>query len=88
MLVLTQLVSFGWRACDGTDRGILDDLHIPLFVLLLRNLTPGWLVNVWRFLRERDHLNVHFLVVLTVGVERALHILILIINYGHWSFAI
>jgi len=88
VLILTQLVPFSWRACYGTDWGILDDLHIPLLVLLLRNLTPGWLVYVRRFLRELDHLDVHFLVVLSVGVERPLDILVFVIYYGHWNFSI
>lgn len=88
VLVLTQLVPFGRWACDGTDRGILDDFHIPLLVLLFRDLTPGRLVYVGRFLRELDHLDVHLLVVLTVGVERPLDILVLVIYDGHWNFAI
>jgi len=88
MLVLTQLVTFCWGTCDGTDRGILDDLHIPLLVLLLRNLTPGRLVYMWGFFRELDHLDIHLLVVLPIGVERPLDILILIIYDGHWNFAI
>ena len=88
VLVLTQLEPFGRRACDGTDRGILDDLHVPLLVFLLRYLTPGRLLYMRRFLRELDHLDVHLLVVLPVGVERPLDILVLVIYYGHWNFAI
>ena len=88
MLIFTQLVPFGRWACDGTDRGILNDLHIPLLVLLLCDLTPGRLVYVRRFLRELDHLDIHLLVVLPVGVERPLDILVFVIYYGHWNFAI
>ena len=88
VLVLTQLVPFGRRACDGTDRGILDDLHIPLLVLLLSDLTPRRLVYLRRFLRELDHLDVHLLVVLPVGVEWPLDILVLVIYYCHRNFAI
>lgn len=83
VLVLTQLVPFGWGTCNSTDRGILDNLHIPLLVFLLRNMTPGLLFYVRRFLRELNHLDVHFLVVLPIGVERPLDILILIIYDCH-----
>ena len=51
VLILTQLVAFGWGACNGTDRRILDDLHIPLLVFFFRNLTPRRLVYVWGFLK-------------------------------------
>ena len=66
----------------------MDDLHIPLLVLLLRNVTPGLLICVRGFLRELDHLDVHLLIVLTVGVERPLDIFVLIIHHCHWNLAI
>ena len=88
VLILTQLVPFGWGTCDGTDRRVLDDLHIPLLVFFFRNLTPRRLVYVWGFLRELNHLDIHLLVVLPVGVERPLDVLVLVIYHSHWNFAI
>jgi hypothetical protein len=88
VLVLTQLVPFSWGTRDGTDRGILDYLHIPLLVLFLCNVTPGWLVCVRGFLRKLNHLDVHLLVVVSVGVEWPLDIFVLVIYYGHWNLSI